>query len=102
MIQVNVKGLAIILQLKEDHPICPKINEEPAGIITMHLIMLLLLWHAVVKLIIVPSNACQHTLKYSHSLPPFIVYCAVIDIGVSAQNIFFLFFFELMKPMQVT
>lgn len=50
-IQVHVKGLAIILQLKGDHPICPEINEEPAAIITMHLMMLLLLWHALVKLI---------------------------------------------------
>lgn len=48
----HVKGLAIILQPKGDHLICPQINKEPAGIITMHLMMLLFLWHALVKLMI--------------------------------------------------
>lgn len=52
LIQVQVKGLAIILQLKGDHPFCLEINEEPAAIITMHLMMLLLPWHAMGKLII--------------------------------------------------
>lgn len=48
--EAHVKGSAIILQLKGDHPIWPKINAEPAAIITMHLMMmLLLLWHALVK-----------------------------------------------------
>lgn len=52
-IGAHVKGSAIIPRLKGDHPICPEINEEPAAIITMHLMMmLLLLWHALVKLII--------------------------------------------------
>lgn len=52
LIQVQVKGLAIILQLKGDHPFCLEINEEPAAIITMHLMMLLLPWHAMGKWII--------------------------------------------------
>lgn len=52
LIQVQVKGLAIILQLKGDHPFCLEINEEPTAIITMHLMMLLLPWHAMEKLII--------------------------------------------------
>lgn len=50
----HVKGLAIILQPKGDHLVCPQINKEPAGIITMHLMMLLFLWHALVKLMIWP------------------------------------------------
>lgn len=48
----HVKGLAIILQPKGDHPICPQINKLLAATITMHLMMLLFLWNALVKLII--------------------------------------------------
>lgn len=48
----HVKGLAIILQPKGDHPICPQINKELTAIITMHLMMLLFLWNALVTLII--------------------------------------------------